>query len=541
MEINPLDVQSGASQITDSGPSRSFGAILLERGLVTEQALERGLTIQRQRAKDGIFSRLGSILVEQQSLSAAQVANVLEEQRLTILGCVQCLTQFNVQSYREELSYQCQRCGAQLVSPEALEHVGVEDTVSFGTSSERSRSRRRTTRSAGEAIARLGGYEILGEIARGGMSIVYKARQPGLERLIAIKVLLDLANADEEQVRSFENEARAISRLRHPNIIGIFEYGSVDGVHYYTMDYIEGTTLDRAIILEGLTPESIATIFQKLCEALAYAHSRQIIHRDVKPRNIMVDRRGEPILIDFGIAKAVGHEESADAELVGSPAYLAPEYIERRSPYDARCEVYAIGASLYQILSGRHPHDDANTQRILNNIKSKPPAPLRSIAPSVPADLGRITATAMSYDREGRYAEPSAVAQDLRRFLEGEEVLANGSQLYRLWRRQRIKLLSLFVVFMALILVFMSGYFSRAVSQGRESNRSLINDRDRWRLRWAYARLDLAKSQKAAGQLLRARETLREILTLTPRAPDEVMDLIQAVERELKRPGKRPN
>ncbi|MDF1661366.1 MAG: serine/threonine-protein kinase, partial [Planctomycetota bacterium] len=341
------------------------------------------------------------------------------------------------------------------------------------------------------AIAWFGDYEILGEISRGGMAIVYKARQPKLNRIVALKILLDRAEADPKDIERFRREAIAISTLRHPGIVAVFEVGEIDGVEFYTMDYVEGTTLDKAVILESLGAEEIAQVFVKVCDALHFAHSRKILHRDIKPKNILLNRREEPVIVDFGIAKKEGDNElSGEFEILGSPAYLAPEYISGDAPYDIRAEIYATGTTLYQLLSGKNPNDDVDTKHIFTNAKAREIVPLKSIAGSVPPVLNEIVMTSLSKDPNKRYQSAREMADDLRRFLDGQEIHANYSPLVLKWRVMRIKVILALVLIVSVILTFSSGYYTRRLSTQDMSIEELKETGIRWENQFYQAKYE---------------------------------------------------
>lgn len=477
-----------------AGAPKPLGEILLERTLISAEDLERCVARQRERQRQGSFVRLGDVIVDEGLLTAEEIAKALEAQDLTILVCERCDAQFNVELYKDTMEYPCLRCRGRLRKPESLSSIGVEDTFAsqemeaFDPTELEDQSGVVEAAARHDGIAWFGPYEIMGEISRGGMSVVYKARQPQLDRFVALKVLIGQKDASEEDLTRFQREARAISRLRHPNIVGIFEVGKIGGIEFFTMDFIEGVTLDRAVVLEGLGPEDIALIFEKICQALHFADSRGILHRDLKPKNILLDRHGEPVIIDFGIAKADDDSSvSGEHEILGSPAYLAPEYVTGESDYNIRCEIYSLGTSLYQLLSGRNPNDDIDTRRILENAGTRQIAPLRKVASNVPSSLASIVMTAVATDPQHRYANFAELARDLRRFLDGEEVHTVSSPLMMLWRRVRLKALLVIFGMLCIALVFSSGYYARVISSQDDSLESLKSDRNLWQSAYCKA------------------------------------------------------
>jgi len=504
---------------------KSFGALVVEQGLVTEEELERAVGIQRGKSRKGNFVRLGEILIAEGLLEGAQVRAILEQQELSILVCERCLTQYNIERFSQDRLYRCERCQTPLVSPTKLVDLKVEDTLR-SASGRFSKRGKESTKSA-----RFAGYEILGEISRGGMSIVYKAHQTSLDRIVAVKVLLSLGEATDTEISQFIREARAVSKLRHPNIVAVHDVGEEDSVNFFTMEYIEGTTLDRAVLLECLGHREIATIFAKIADAVAFSQSRGVIHRDLKPTNVLIDRALQPTVIDFGIAKSKQDRERPGDQLVGSPAYLAPEYVSGKAEYDERCEVYALGTSLYQCLSGRTPHDDVSTRRILENITRRAPPDIRRIAPSVPPALCRIVMTAIQTDRGKRYRDVAALRDDLERFLRGEEIDGGSTAGLRAWRKVRVKVAFGLMLALAVSLVFSSGYYSRRVV---ESGRSL----EAYEALYFRSQLQLARSLFRSGKLEDAQAAILELLQHEKPPSKEALRLQQEIQAARLRQGK---
>jgi eukaryotic-like serine/threonine-protein kinase len=310
---------------------------------------------------------------------------------------------------------------------------------------------------------RIGGHIILRELGRGGMGVVYLARDEKLDRDVALKAMTNPALAGERGRERFQREVRAVAALSHPNIVSIHEAGEDEGTPYYTMPYVEGRSLagilaelrdldleptcltgrhlrvasrdgDSAIAVDpkrrstrdGSHPserlarthvELVARLVLDVAEALAHAHAGGILHRDVKPSNIMVSGEGRALLCDFGLARG---EESGDltrsGDFVGTPHYVAPEQAAGGT-IDARCDVYALGATLYELLTLRVPHDGRNTAEILRKIGTREPTPLRKLNPAAPRDLETICATAMAKEPAARYASAEELAEDLRCFI----------------------------------------------------------------------------------------------------------------------------
>lgn len=287
---------------------------------------------------------------------------------------------------------------------------------------------------------RLGRYRIVEEIGHGSMGIVFRAVAEPERDPVALKVLPPSLSVTSTVVRRFAREAEAIAALRHENIVRILETGETDGVHWYAMQLVEGQALDQVLRERTFRPAEAARIAARCARALFYAHEHGIIHRDVKPANVILTYKDRPVLTDFGLArpeKAATLTESG--ALVGTPLYMSPEQVrgERRA-IDRRTDVYSLGVTLYEMLAGRPPFEGESTQEILRRIEEDDPKPLRRLRKDVPKALERICRKAMEKDPDDRYPTAIEFALDLERFLAGEPVQARPSGLARrLLRRAR--------------------------------------------------------------------------------------------------------
>jgi tetratricopeptide (TPR) repeat protein len=272
------------------------------------------------------------------------------------------------------------------------------------------------------------GYEILGRLGRGGVGVVYKALQERLNRLVALKMLLVAAHADAAQVARFRAEAEAQARVQHPNIVQIFEVGEADGWPYLALEFVDGGGLaDR---LDG-TPQPVrwtAELVETLARAMQHAHQRGLVHRDLKPANVLLSADGTPKISDFGLAKRV--QEGAGSpthsgDILGTPSYMAPEQAAgEMNKVGPAADVYALGAILYELLTGRPPFLGANALETLLQVRQQEPVPPRRLLPSVPRDLETITLKCLRKEPARRYATADALADDLKRFRHGEPIVA---------------------------------------------------------------------------------------------------------------------
>jgi len=266
---------------------------------------------------------------------------------------------------------------------------------------------------------RIGHYEILEEIGRGGMGVVYRAHEPSLNRTVAVKVLGEHLARDAEYVTRFEREAQAAAALNHPNIVQVYAIGEQDGRHYFAMEYVEGTTVQDMIRREGrIAPERAADIVLQAAKGLAAAHDRGLIHRDIKPANLMVTGDGLVKIADFGLALRPNDQTriTSSGLLMGTPGYLAPEQCLDRT-VDARTDIYALGVTLFEMLTGNAPFQaDSPAALIRKIVDGETPDP-GELAPDLPPELRRVVLRMMAKDPSERYQTCYQVAADLTAYL----------------------------------------------------------------------------------------------------------------------------
>ena len=273
----------------------------------------------------------------------------------------------------------------------------------------------------------MGDYEIFEELARGGMGVVYRARQVSLDRPVAVKMILSGVLAGDETIARFKTEAGAAAGLRHPHIVAIYEIGEADGMHFFSMEYVAGKSL-AALVRDGPLPAPrAAELVEKIAFAVAYAHERGVLHRDLKPSNVLVDEDGEPRVTDFGLAKKIGGgtDLTLSGQILGTPGYLAPEQARGQSAkVGPPADVYGVGAILYHLLTGRAPFVGEDPLAVLRQVENAEPPSLRLLNPTVPRELEAVTMKCLAREPERRYAGAGEVADEMRRWLEGRPVLA---------------------------------------------------------------------------------------------------------------------
>jgi WD40 repeat protein len=287
----------------------------------------------------------------------------------------------------------------------------------------------------------LGDYELLEEIGRGGMGVVYKARQQSLDRIVALKLLLFGPHAPPESVKRFRAEAVATAALQHPNIVPIHEVGLCEGQHFLVMDFVEGPSLAKVISDFGFRISDFkrpARWVKAIAEAIHYAHERGILHRDLKPFNILIDANDQPRVTDFGLAKRLegDSELTVSGQVLGSPNYMPPEQATgRRGTVSRRSDVYALGAILYHAMTGRPPFVGEGLAETVQQVLHAEPVSPRVLNPRLPADLETVCLKCLEKEPAKRYATAQLLAEELGRFLEGKPVLARPvGRLAKAWR-----------------------------------------------------------------------------------------------------------
>jgi len=310
---------------------------------------------------------------------------------------------------------------------------------------------------------RLGKFVVLTELGRGSMGVVYEVLQEDLKRKVALKVLPANITLDGKQVQRFHREAESVARLRHDNVIQIYEVGEIEGTHYFAMELVDGRPLDESFGRDRDSIMRAARIAMEAARGLAHAHERGVIHRDIKPSNLLVDRNGRVIVTDFGLARLSDSASltSTDA-IVGTPKYMAPEQILRGSrPLDGRADIYALAATLYHVVSGRPPFDAQSVQGFIKATLEERPSSPRKFNKQVPHDLATILLRCLEKDPGDRYTTAAELADDLERFLKGERIKAKPKGLLALGfeavRRHRIVASLAAVAAIAVLLLLVLG------------------------------------------------------------------------------------
>src|SRR5213596_2517166 len=278
-----------------------------------------------------------------------------------------------------------------------------------------------------------GDYELLQEIGRGGQGIVYRARQKSLNRIVALKVIGLAHWATEAHVKRFRMEAEAAASLNHPCIVPIYEVGERDGACYFSMGLVDGGQLDAVAKREPISVRHAAELIAKLARTVSYAHEHGILHRDIKPGNILLDVKGEPHLTDFGLARLAETESTVTRtmEVSGTPSYMAPEQaVGDNARVSGATDIYGLGAVLYQLLTGHPPFAGGTTYETVRLVLDTEPRQPRLLNPKVDRDLATICLKCLEKDPKRRYASALALAEDLERWLKHEPILAHRTGIF---------------------------------------------------------------------------------------------------------------
>jgi WD40 repeat protein/tRNA A-37 threonylcarbamoyl transferase component Bud32 len=395
------------------------------------------------------------------------------------------------------------------------------------------------TPNAGEARLPIGDFRILRELGRGGMGVVYEAEQLSLGRRVALKILPLAALLDPRHVERFRNEARAAAMLKHDHIVSVYSVGCERGIHHYAMELVEGQTLAPFVRrhAEANHPQastdadtaplallstagtagsesiyrSAARLGIQAARALDYAHRSGVIHRDVKPSNLMVDASGKLSVTDFGLARIhAGDELTLTGDVVGTLRYMSPEQVQGHV-VDQRTDIYSLGITLYELILGRAAYTGSQRQQLMQQIVEQPLSPLRSVDRSAPRDLETVLAKATAKDPNDRYRSAEWLADDLQRFLDGEPVLAQpASRVRALWKWcRRNPLVAGLSACLLLILVALSIAGPLLALHEAAVTRDI-------RRHWFVADMNLAYEAWYGGNVDRAEQLLRRQKTVQP-------------------------
>jgi serine/threonine-protein kinase len=391
------------------------------------------------------------------------------------------------------------------------------------------------------------------------MGVVYDARQIALRRRVALKMVTGGVHSDPLQHTRFQIEAQAVAALQHPHIVQIYEVGEHNGIPFFSLELVEGGSLESKIKHHPLSIQDAARMVQHLAEAMHYAHQHGIVHRDLKPGNVLLTSDGQPKISDFGLAKRIDDIESSQTQagtILGTPSYMAPEQAEGDiKQIGPLADVYALGATLYRLLTGKPPFAGATLLETLESVRLQEPTPLRQLQPKIPRDLETICLTCLQKLPSRRYADADALARDLKHFLAGEPIEARPvGSLERVWRWCRrhpavASLTAAVFTLLATVAVTSSVLLVRVANEKdrvEEAQRSAEIERDKAQKNAAAAReaetkanenalLAAEQGRLAVGSLYRTVTEMQRILRDQPGIQKQRMDLLSNVFADFKK------
>ncbi|HBG28055.1 MAG: hypothetical protein A2Y10_20045 [Planctomycetes bacterium GWF2_41_51] len=329
----------------------------------------------------------------------------------------------------EELAY----CKKQLKdrakeNPATLEQLLISNRFITPNQAKRLKQvSKESTKEGKDAAEQIPGYKILGKLGAGAMAIVYKGKQISLDRIVAVKILPRRFSENPDYVKRFYKEGKAAAKLNHNNIVGAYDVGEAGGYHYFVMEYVEGKTLYEDLAKGKIFPEQEAiAITTQVASALAHAHNRGLIHRDVKPKNIMINSAGIVKLADLGLARDASDIELAKSEAgkaFGTPYYISPEQIRGEIDIDGRCDIYSLGATFYHMVTGRVPFEATTPSEVMRKHLKEPLVPPDHINTTLSAGASEVIEMMLAKKKEDRYASAEELLTDLENIRRGEPPL----------------------------------------------------------------------------------------------------------------------
>jgi hypothetical protein len=399
-----------------------FGQILLKQGVATSEEINQALRLQAEAAERGEMAvpRLGQILIEMGVTEEKEIQKTLKLQYKTLYECPGCTLKYNLVQADPDKQYRCKKCEAILVPKPPGSGIKADESA-YGLNLEVASDLPPEVAQAELDPANVfSKYILVRPLGRGGSGVVHLAYQKELKRFVALKLL---RNDDGETAQRFVHEAQLAARLRHPNIVAVYEIGKHLNVAYIALEYIEGVSLDQ----RGRLPmRKSCQILRDVAGAIQAAHERGVIHRDIKPQNILLDRNDRPYVTDFGLAREVSAARDVTEKgiVVGTPAYMSVEQAVGERDLDGRSDVASLGSVFYELLTARQPYRGATQVDIALAVINQVPLAPRHLLPDIPESLEAICLKAMAKRRDDRYPTARALAEDLQRYLEGEPVLA---------------------------------------------------------------------------------------------------------------------
>jgi serine/threonine protein kinase len=439
-----------------------LGRILIEKGLATEYHVNECLRLQGRLIELGIspVPQLGEILVKRGYVKRSAVDAALQMQNLSLYSCPECGAHIELPPGESRDDIVCPGCRAEVPFLFAKMAAAVREALDKAAAGHDVDVPADVREAARDPKNQFGKYVLVKEVGRGGAGIVYRAWQKDFNKIVALKLLphesdtaagIKTPYGDAEDVKRFYNETRAAAELSHPNIVPILDFGTVENHFFYTMPFVEGVTLD-GIVREGVDESVFQTTYvaelgklapgeapqllkgkqlplkltlalmRDVAKAVDYAHERGIYHRDIKPANIIIDAKGRPWVMDFGLAKVarIGDSAYVKGVIMGTPYYMPPEQASGdMEKVDAASDIYSVGAVLYELVTGYCPYAGKAPDEVLSQLPRESPEPVEMLAPGAPEEAKLIIRKAMARDKRDRYPRALHLAEDLQRALDG--------------------------------------------------------------------------------------------------------------------------
>jgi serine/threonine protein kinase len=441
-----------------------LGRILVEKGLATEYQVNECLRLQGRLIDLGMnpIPQLGEILVKRGYVKRDAVEAALQVQSLSLYSCPECGARLESPGDATDDTV-CTNCKAVVPFLFAKMAAAVREAIETAAEDHDIDLPEEARDAVRDPKKHFGKYLLIREVGRGGAGIVFRAWQKDFNKIVALKMLphesdtaagIKTPYGDAEDIKRFYNETRAAAELKHPNIVPVLDFGTVETFFFYTMPFVDGTTLD-GLVRDGVDEKMFQTtyvaelgqlspptgefmppvagrrvplklamaVIRDVAKAVDFAHERGIYHRDLKPANIIIDRQGRPWVMDFGLAKVtrIGDSAYVKGVIMGTPYYMPPEQASGdMEKVDASSDIYSLGAVLYELACGYCPYAGKSPDEVLHTLPQEAPEPLEMLAPDLPDDVRAIVRKAMARDKGDRYPRAAAMAEDLQRALEGK-------------------------------------------------------------------------------------------------------------------------
>ncbi|MBI2919925.1 MAG: serine/threonine protein kinase [Planctomycetes bacterium] len=418
-------------------PDNPLGQLAVEQGWITAEQRDEALRLQADLRKSGLFMRVGELLSRRAFLQTGQVRELLQRQGIALVRCAACGKQFNARNWSAGRGT-C-ACGGALDPAPAEAPLSVAGNAAMAALGDAAPGK--AAPPPGALRGRyFGKYPLLEELGRGAMGLVYKAWDPALGRPVAVKVLIDAGNPDESAKRrhQFLQEVRSAARLRHSSIVSVHEVGQSDGQGFFTMDFIDGAPLSALVREEEGAPPlafeksekplpHVIEWIRDVALALQHAHQNGLLHCDVKPGNILIDRRNKALLSDFSAARSLRLDLSDPntKRVLGTLFYMSPEQARGvAQEVGPAADIWGAGAVLYLLLTGKRPFSGENPVEVRKSIAVRPCPSPRSLNAKIPKALEAIVVKCLQKEPAARYGSAKELADDLQRFLDGQPVQA---------------------------------------------------------------------------------------------------------------------